>query len=106
MSDRSLNLDDRVYDYLLASSIREHAAQRGLRAATAEMPHAIMQVSPEQGQLMGLLVELIGARRAIEIGTYTGYSALAVALALPDDGQLIACDISDEYTRVGPCDVW
>ncbi len=101
MSERSFGLDDRIRDYLIAVSVREHEAQRGLRAATADMPHAIMQVSPEQGQFMGLLIELIGARRAIEIGTYTGSSALAVALALPDDGRLIACDISDEYTRIG-----
>ena len=101
MSDRSLSLDDRVYDYLLAMSVREHPAQVGLRAATVDVPLAVMQISPEQGQFMGLLVELIGARRAIEIGTYTGYSALAVALALPDGGQLIACDISEDYTRVG-----
>jgi len=101
VSDRSSSLDDRVYDYLLAMSVREHPAQVGLRAATADMPLAVMQISPEQGQFMGLLVELIDARRAIEIGTYTGYSALAVALALPDDGQLIACDISEDYTRVG-----
>ena len=101
MSDRSLSLDDRVYDYLLAVSVREHEALRDLRAATVDVPYAVMQVSPEQGQFMGLLIELIGARRAIEIGTYTGYSALAVALALPDDGSLIACDINDDYTRVG-----
>jgi caffeoyl-CoA O-methyltransferase len=101
MSDRSFGLDDRVYDYLLAVSVREYPAQRDLRAATADVPDAIMQVSPEQGQFMGLLIELIGARRAIEVGTFTGYSALAIALALPDDGQLIACDINDDYTRIG-----
>jgi caffeoyl-CoA O-methyltransferase len=90
-----------VYEYVLASSSREHPALARLREVTAPRPESEMQISPEQGQFMALLVRLIGARRCIEIGTYTGYSALAVALALPEDGKLIACDISDEYTRVG-----
>ena len=72
-----------------------------LREATAPRPEAEMQISPEQGQFMALLVRLIGARRCIEIGTYTGYSALAVAMALPADGKVIACDVSDEFTRMG-----
>jgi len=101
VSRRSLNLDPTLYDYLLAHSLREHPAQRALREATRGHPHAGMQISPEQGQLMALLVRLIGARRALEIGVFTGYSALSVALALPDDGHLLACDISDEYTRIG-----
>ena len=101
MSRRSLNLDDTLYQYLVDQSIREHPAQAALRAATASHPHAGMQISPDQGQFMALLVKLIGARRAIEVGVFTGYSALTVALALPDDGTLLACDISDEYTRIG-----
>ena len=101
MSNRSLNLDDTLYDYLLAHSLREHPAQAALREATRHHLHAGMQISPEQGQLMALLVKLIGARRAIEIGVFTGYSALTVALALPPDGQLLACDINDDYTRIG-----
>ena len=101
MSRRLLHVDDALHDYLIAQSVREHPAQRDLRAATAAHPRAGMQISPEQGQLMALLVKLIGARRALEIGVFTGYSALTVALALPDDGALLACDISDEYTRVG-----
>ena len=101
MSRRTLTVDDELYRYLLDRSLREHPAQAALRAATAAHPHAGMQISPEQGQFMALLVRLIGARRAIEIGVFTGYSALTVALALPDDGRLLACDISDEYTRVG-----
>jgi predicted O-methyltransferase YrrM len=101
MSRRTIDLDDVLYRYLIDHSLREHPAQSALRAATASHPHAGMQISPEQGQFMALLVRLIGARRAIEIGVFTGYSALAVALALPDDGRLLACDISDEYTRVG-----
>jgi caffeoyl-CoA O-methyltransferase len=101
MSDRTLNLDDALYQYILRVSLREHPAQVALREATRAHPFAGMQIGPEQGQLMALLVRLIGARRAIEIGVFTGYSALTVALALPPDGQLLACDISDEYTRVG-----
>jgi caffeoyl-CoA O-methyltransferase len=101
MSRRTLILDDELYRYLLAQSLREHPAQAALRAATAAHPHAGMQISPEQGQFMALLVKLLGARRTLEVGVFTGYSALTVALALPDDGQVLACDISDEYTRVG-----
>ena len=101
MSRRSLNVDDALYDYLVSRSVREHPALAGLRAATRALPNAGMQIGPEQGQFLALLVRLIGARRTIEVGVFTGYSALAVALALPEDGRLIAGDISDEYTRVG-----
>ena len=101
MSSRTLNLDDTVYQYLLNHSVREHPAQIALREATRNHPHAVMQISPEQGQFMALLIRMLGARRTIEIGVFTGYSALSVALALPYDGKLLACDISDEYTRVG-----
>ncbi len=101
MFDRLLKLDDTLYRYVLDHSIREHPAQIGLRAATRDHPYAGMQISPDQGQFMALLVKLIGARRTIEIGVFTGYSALSVALALPDDGQVLACDINDEYTRIG-----
>ncbi len=101
MSRRTLNLDDTVYDYLLAHSLREHPEQTALREATRNHERAGMQISPEQGQFMSLLVKLIGARRSIEIGTFTGYSALTVALALPDDGKLLACDISEAYTAIG-----
>jgi predicted O-methyltransferase YrrM len=101
VSNRSLTLDDTLYDYLLAHSLREHPAQAALREATRVHPSAGMQISPEQGQLMALLVKLIGARRSIEIGVFTGYSALSVALALPDDGHVLACDINDDYARIG-----
>jgi caffeoyl-CoA O-methyltransferase len=101
LPDRALKLDDTVYDYVLAHSLREHPAQVALRAATRDHPRSVMQITPEQGQLMALLARLVGARRAIEVGVYTGYSALSVALALPGDGRLLACDISDEYTRIG-----
>ena len=101
MTRRTLNLDDALYDYLLDHSLREHPALSALREATRAHPRAGMQISPDQGQFMALLVRLLGARRAIEVGVFTGYSALTVALALPDDGHLLACDISEEYTRVG-----
>jgi predicted O-methyltransferase YrrM len=101
MAHRSLNVDETLYDYLLSHSLREHPSQRALREATRAHPHAGMQIGPEQGQFMALLVKLIGARRAIEVGVFTGYSALAVALALPEDGHLLACDISTEYTSIG-----
>lgn len=100
MSSRTLNLDDTLYDYLLSHSLREHPAQTALRAATRDHARGGMQISPEQGQFMALLVRLMGARKTIEVGVFTGYSALTVALALPDDGQVLACDISDEYTRI------
>jgi predicted O-methyltransferase YrrM len=101
MSRRTLNLDDRLYDYMLAHGVREHPAQVALREATSTWPRAGMQISPEQGQLLEMLLRLIGARRAIEIGVFTGYSALTIALALPADGHLLACDISDTDTRLG-----
>ncbi len=101
MSNRTLNLDDGLYRYLLDHSLREHPAQTALREATRTHPHAQMQISPEQGQFMALLVRLMAARRTIEIGVFTGYSALSVALALPDDGRILACDINDEYIRIG-----
>ena len=101
MSTRTLNLDDTVYEYLQSHSLREHPAQVALREATRNHPHAVMQISPEQGQFMALLIRLLGARRTIEVGVFTGYSALSVALALPEDGKILACDISDEFTRIG-----
>lgn len=100
MTRQTLPLDDSLYEYLLANSLREHPELAALREATRTHPRASMQIAPEQGQLMALLVKLLGARRTIEVGVFTGYSALAVALALPDDGRILACDISDEYTRV------
>jgi len=101
MSRRTLNLDDSLYAYMLAHSMREHPAQVALREATRTWPRAGMQIAPEQGQLLTLLLRLIGAKRAIEIGVFTGYSALTTALALPADGHLLACDISEADTRLG-----
>ncbi len=101
MSTRSLGLDDALHDYLLHHSLREHETLTALRQATTKVRYSVMQISPEQGQFMALLAEMLGAQRYLEVGTYTGYSALAVALALPHDGQVVACDISEEFTSVG-----
>jgi caffeoyl-CoA O-methyltransferase len=101
MKDRALLVAPDVQDYMLGASPPEHRALAGLRAATAAIPHSEMQIGSDQGRLMALLAKLIGARRCIEIGTYTGYSALAVALALPEDGTLVACDVSAEWVDVG-----
>lgn len=100
MSNRTLTIDDRLYDYMLAVSLREPAILRRLREETAALAESAMQIAPEQGQFMAFLVESLGVRRALEIGTFTGYSALTVALALPADGRLIACDVSEEWTAI------
>ncbi len=101
MTKRSLGLSDGLYRYLLAHSLREPDALRRLREETAAHEYARMQIAPEQGQFMAWLVETLGVRRAIEVGVFTGYSAAWVALAMPADGKLIACDISKEWTDVG-----
>jgi len=99
MSSRSLGLSPELYDYLYAHSGEPEVLQE-LRVETARLPNAGMQISPEQGQFMRFLVECLGARRCLEVGTFTGYSALAVALSLPADGRLIACDLNEEWTAV------
>ena len=105
MSNRTLTLDDRLHRYLLDHSVRETPVMRELRELTARQEMARMQISPEQGGFMALLVELIGATRAIEIGTFTGYSALCIAQAMPPEGRLICCDISEEWTAIAQ-DFW
>jgi len=100
MSRQTLPLDDRLYRYLLDVSLREPELLRRLREETAAHPQAEMQIAPEQGQFMALLVRLTGARRILEIGVFTGYSSLAMALAMPKDGRLVACDVSEEFTAV------
>ena len=100
MSRRTIELTEPLYQYLLAHGVREHPALARLRAETAAHPQANMQIAPEQGAFMQLLVRLIGARRCLEVGTFTGYSSLAVALALPADGRLTTCDVSAEFTAI------
>ena len=100
MSNRTIDLTDSLYDYLLSVSLRETDLQRRLREETAALPMARMQISPEQGQFMALLARLTDARRCLEVGVFTGYSSLAVALALPDDGRIVACDLSEEWTAI------
>ncbi len=101
MAGRAPFLPEKVARYIREHSVREPAVLRELREATKTVPMSGMQIGADQGQFMQLLVQAIGARRCLEIGTYTGYSALAVALALPEDGRLICCDISEEWTAVG-----
>lgn len=100
MSRRTLALTDRLYDYLLDTSLREPPVFRRLRAENAKLPSGGMQISPEVGQFLALLVEILGAKRALEIGTFTGYSALWVASALPRGGRLVTCDVSKDYTDI------
>jgi caffeoyl-CoA O-methyltransferase len=101
MSRRTLVLDDQLYDYLIEKGTREERVLADLRARTGVLTQAGMQISPEQGQLMRLLIRMLGARNTIEVGTFTGYSALCVALELPDDGRVVACDVSEEWTSIG-----
>jgi caffeoyl-CoA O-methyltransferase len=98
MSNKTFTLPDALYDYVLSVSLREEPVLRRLRMETATDSMSVMQIAPEQGQFMALLVQLMGARKALEIGVYTGYSALCVANALPADGRLVACDISEPWT--------
>jgi len=100
MSHKTLGLDSQLYNYLLSSSLREPESLRQLRWQTASHRMAPMQIAPEQGQFMALLVQLIGAKKTLEVGVFTGYSTLAVALSLPPDGKIIACDVNQEYTDI------
>jgi len=100
MSNRTIGLEPALYEYLLHASLREPPVLARLRAETAAHPKVNMQIAPEQGQFMALLARLMGATRCIEVGVFTGYSSLALALALPPAGRIVACDISEEYTAV------
>jgi caffeoyl-CoA O-methyltransferase len=101
MSNRTLNLNKELYQYVLTHGVNEPEILQALRQTTADHPMARMQISPEQGQFMGLLLKLMMAKRVIEIGVFTGYSTLAMALALPRDAQIIACDINQEWVDIG-----
>jgi caffeoyl-CoA O-methyltransferase len=96
-----LTIGNELWEYMRRVTLREPAILQRLREETAHLPNSNFQISAEQGQFMGLLMHLIGACRTIEVGVYTGYSALSVALALPNDGRVIACDINEEWTSVG-----
>ncbi len=100
MARQTVIFDDRLFDYIRSVSLRQPAILARLREETQRFPRAGMLLTPEQGQLLGLLVELMGARRIIEVGTFTGYSALWLALALPEDGRLICCDVDEESAAV------
>lgn len=100
MSNKTVALTETLHAYLLQVSLREPELLARLRRETARLPQANMQIAPEQGQLLSLLVRLMGATRAIELGVFTGYSALCIALAMPPHGRLIACDINREWTDV------
>ena len=100
MSNRTLSIDDRTYDYLCDVSINEPDLLRQLREETSQLEYSVMQISPEQGQFMSLLIKMMAAKRAIEIGTFTGYSSICVASAMPEEGRLICCDISPQWTSI------
>ena len=100
MSNRSIMLTDSLYEYMTDVSLREPPLLLALREETSELTQRAMQISPEQGQFMALLARLTGARRCLEVGVFTGYSSLVTALALPDDGSIVACDVSEEWTAV------
>ena len=100
MSAKTIAVTEAIWQYLIDVTVREPAVLGKLREETLRLPNGGMQISPEQGQFMALLVELIGAKRTLEVGTFTGYSALRVALALPPEGRVLACDVSEEYTNV------
>src|ERR1700736_2888946 len=100
MATGDTTIDDRLLDYIGSVTLREPDILRRLREETSTHPHAAMQISAEEGQFISLLIHLLSARKTLEIGVFTGYSSLAVALALPDDGRIIACDISEEWTFI------
>ena len=100
MSNQTIGLDDQLYRYLQSVSLREPEILTQLRQETARHSMGQMQIAPEQGQFMALLVQLMGAKKTLEVGVFTGYSSLVVALALPTDGKVIACDVSEEYTAI------
>jgi len=101
MSTKTIQMDDTLHACFIEHSLREPEVFRRLREETAKLSESHMQISPEQGQFMRLLIELTGAVKTLEIGTFTGYSALSVASALPDHGRLVACDVSETWTSIG-----
>jgi caffeoyl-CoA O-methyltransferase len=100
MSNKSFGLPARVYDYMLSVSLRESPILARLREETAKLPMSMMQIAPEQGQLLSMLVQALQPKRCLEVGVFTGYSSLVVALALPPEGRITACDVSEEWTAI------
>lgn len=100
MANQTLGLEKQLYEYLQSVSLREPEILTQLRQETAQHPMGRMQIAPEQGQFIALLVQLMGAKKTLEVGVFTGYSSLVVALALPPDGKVVACDVSEEYTAI------
>jgi predicted O-methyltransferase YrrM len=100
MANKTLGLDSQLYQYLQSVSLREPEILTQLRQETARHPMGIMQIAPEQGQFMALLVQLMGAKKTLEVGVFTGYSTLVIALALPPEGKIVACDVSEDYTAI------
>ena len=100
MSTRTIQVTDQVHEYMLRVSLREPKVLQQLREETANLEEGGMQLSPEQGQFMRFLVRMLGAKRTLEVGVFTGYSSLSVAFGLPDDGQIVACDVSEQYTSI------
>jgi predicted O-methyltransferase YrrM len=100
MANQTLGMEPQLYNYLLSVSLREPEILSQLRSETAQHPMGRMQIAPEQGQFMALLVQLMGAKKTLEVGVFTGYSALVVSLALPPDGRVVACDVSAEFTAI------
>jgi predicted O-methyltransferase YrrM len=100
MANRTITMTDPLYEYFCSVSLRESDLQRRLREETAALPRSTMQIAPEQGQFLGLLVQMLRARRTLEVGVFTGYSSLATALALPEDGRITACDVNREWTDI------
>jgi predicted O-methyltransferase YrrM len=105
MSSQSIGLSDELHDYVVRVGVREPEVLRRLRERTKHLPQGGMQISPEQGAFMALLVRLMGTKRCLEVGTFTGYSSTAVALALPPDGRVVCCDVSREWTDIAR-EVW
>lgn len=100
MASQTLGLEPNLYNYLLSVSLREPEILTQLRQETAQHPMGNMQIAPEQGQFMALLVQLMGAKKTLDVGVFTGYSSLVIALALPDDGKVVACELSEEYGAI------
>ena len=100
MSAKTILMDDQLLEYLRQNAVREPEVLQELREETQQLPNARMQISSEQGQLMAMLVKLVNARKIVEVGTFTGYSSTVMALAMPPEGRLVACDVSEEYTQI------